>query len=207
MLTARFDRAALRPPAPLPAGQLRHPAQDGPAFQALRQWCLAGSGPGTRAFGSPAAAGAIAQRCTVATLAGGRPEAASALAHALCLERDGSLQLQACRGAGARLRLRLATKLHDALWWRARQPHDAWDCGYVIDTPAGLQALARFTPRRATLLVAEGLPVATLRSVITDLHARQAALAQPLRLLVLGTTDLPERLPMPMTTVSLDPLT
>ena len=201
MLTARFYGAALRPPAPLPPGQLRHPAQDHPAWAALRQWCLAGSGPGTRPFWSPAAAPAIEQRCTVAVLAGGEPEAATALAHALCLERDGSLQLQACRSAGARLRLRLAAKLHDTLWWRERQPADAWDSGTIIATPQGLQALARFTPRRATLLVADDLPAGALLTVMADLHARQSQLAQPLRLLVLKPSGLPERLPMPVTTI------
>lgn len=186
MLSARFDLAALRPPAPLPAAQTCHPAQDHAAWPALHRWCLAGSGPGTRPFWSPGRAPAIEERFAVAALAGVDLATQRALAHALCLERDGSLQLQACRTAWGRLQLRAATKLHDALWWRERRPDDAWDCGYVIDTAAGLQALARFVPRRATLLVADGLSAQTLGVVAHGLFSRQALFAHALRLLILG---------------------
>ncbi len=187
MLSARFDVAALRPPAPLPAGQAGHPAQDHTAWPTLRHWCLAGAGPGTRPFWSPGRPPTIGQRYTTAALAGADISTQRALAQALCLERDGSLQLQACRTAWGRLQLRAATKLHDAMWWRARQPADAWDCGYVVDTPAGLQALARFVPRRATLMVADDLPADVLHAVANGLKSRQTQLRQAVRLLVVGT--------------------
>ena len=90
----------------------------------------------------------------------------------------------------ARLRLRAATKLHDAMWWRARQPVDAWDSGYVIHTPAGLSALQVFAPRRATLVVAEGLSAMQLLALVDALRARQASFKQPMRLLVLGGAEL-----------------
>lgn len=182
---ARFDLAALRPPAPLPAGQTHHPGLQHPAWPALQGWCLAGAGPGTRPFWSPGSAPEIGARVAVASLAGIDLETQRALAHALCLERDGSLQLQACRTAFGRLQLRAATKLHDAMWWRARQSADAWDCGTVIDTPAGLQALARFVPRRATLVVADDMTEATLHPVIDGLQSRAPTFSQPIRLLVL----------------------
>lgn len=184
MLSARFDLAALRPPAPLPGGQLRHPAQAHPAWPVLHRWCLAGAGPGTRPLRSAGSAAAIDLRYAVAALAGADPATQQALAHALCVERDGSLQLQACSTAAARLRLRLLTKLHDAMWWRSRQPADAWDCGYAIDTPAGLQALARFAPRRATLVVAEGLSTQALSTLAAGLQSRQAQFTHAVRLLI-----------------------
>jgi hypothetical protein len=191
VLSARFDLAALHPPAPLPARQVRHPGQDHAAWPALQRWCLAGAGPGTRPFWRPGSAPAIGEHCTVAALTDADLATQRALAQALCLERDGSLQLQACCTAFSRLQLRAATKLHDAMWWRARQPANAWDCGYVIDTPAGLQALARFVPRRATLVVAEGLSIDVLRTVAAGLQARQAQFAHAVRLLVIGADPMP----------------
>lgn len=203
MLSARFDRDALRPPVPLPAGQTGHPALVHTSWPALLRWCLAGAGPGTRPFWTPGSAPAIDQRIAVATLVGADDKTPAALAHALCLERDGSLQLQACRTAWGRLQVRAATKLHDAMWWRARLPADAWDSGYVIPTPTGLQALARFTPRRATLVVAEGLEPSGLRFVVETLQARQAQFTQPLRLLLVGVGTPPALLPLVPTTITL----
>lgn len=67
-------------------------------------------------------------------------------------------------------------------------PADARDCGHVIDTPAGLQALARCTPRRATLLVAaDHMPKNTLHSAVGRLRSLAPISRQPVRLLVLAT--------------------
>ncbi|MDO9073473.1 MAG: hypothetical protein Q7U73_09410 [Rubrivivax sp.] len=201
VLSARFDIAALRPPAALPAGQVRHPAQDHPGWPALHRWCLDGAGPGTRSFWSPASAPTIGLRFAVATLVGADIATQRALSQALCLERDGSLQMQACHTWG-RLQVRGATKLHDAMWWRARQPTDAWDCGYVIDTPGGLQALARFVPRRATLMVADGLPPQALATVAAGLQARQAQFTHAVRLLAIGARTMTEGLAATTITVA-----
>ncbi|MDP2007396.1 MAG: hypothetical protein Q8K45_17105 [Rubrivivax sp.] len=197
--TARYDRAALRPPDLLPPTQTQA-LQQHPAWPALRGWCLRGSGPGTRPWARPGALPAVEERFSVAHLQGDDDNGLKALATALCLERDGSLQLQGCTTAAARLRLRGLTKLHDVMWWRARLPADAWDSGHLIDSLAGLQALARFTPRRATLLVAGNLPAPTLQAVVTDLHARQVHWAQPVRLLVLSKSRLPAELAFAVTT-------
>jgi hypothetical protein len=165
-LLARYDTAALRPPEP-PAGEQLPASENQPEPQAwaeLQRWCLHEQA-----------------RFSVKTLHG---PSAPALARRLCLERDGSLQMQATSGAG-RVALRLKTKLHDLMPGRPRQPEDAWDSGYVIDTPAGLQALARFQPRRATLVVAQGLKADVLQAATEGLASRQNSLAQPVRLLVL----------------------
>jgi hypothetical protein len=167
-LLARYDRAALRPPAAV--GALPEPEQA--VFAALRLWCLQPLDD--------------RQALATATLQGEDAAGLSHLAARLCLERDGSLQMDACGSAAARWRLRLGTKWREALWWRARQPQDPWDSGYLRDSAAGLQALAAFQPRRATLVVAEGSTPAALRLAAHHLEkaARQHPL--PLRLLVVG---------------------
>lgn len=185
-LTARFDLAALQPPD---VGGLAGFTQTTahPCWPALRAWCLAGSGPARRPFAWPWPAATITTRLALAFL---QDEAAgTALAQALCLERDGSLAMAACAGAAGRLALRLRTKLHDSMRWRPLHENDAWDAGYVIPTPAGLLALKRFRPRRATLVVAEGLVTPVLRVVMDGFQAQQAIWTCPVRLLVLGTTS------------------
>ncbi len=169
-LGARYDLAALMPPEPGYAAQAVA-AQGRPAWRALRTWCLAGSSP-------------LQSRLTVAVLEGGDAGVAHTLAQALCLERDGSLQMLACRGAAGRIALRLKTKAHDLSPWRERQPGDAWDAGFLPGTAAGLQALARFEPRRATLLVAQGLSTPALRATCALLQSRQRDYGHALRLLL-----------------------
>lgn len=185
--SVRFDLAALRPPDPLPPGRAQA-LQQHPAWPALVRWCLQGCGPGHRPWWQPGALPAVDARFTVACLLGADAADRNALATALGLERDGSLQLQARATALGRLLLRLQTKWQDLQWWRMRQPTDAWDCGWLRDTPEGLQALASFQPRRATLVVAEGLVATVLQVVLEDLCARQAGFAHPVRLLVLGAS-------------------
>ena len=169
-LGARYDLAALVPPEPAYATQAAA-AQGRPAWRALRAWCLAGSSP-------------LQARLAVAVLEGGDADAAHTLAQALCLERDGSLQMLACRGTTGRLALRLKTKLNDLNPWHERQPGDAWDAGFLPGTAAGLEALARFEPRRATLLVAQGLSTPALRATCALLQSRQRDYGHALRLLL-----------------------
>lgn len=179
---ARYDLAALCPPDPGGGTATPDPA----AWQALRHWCLAGSGPGTRPPWAPRGLPAVQLRLKVAQLLGPDARALSRLATQFMLERDGSLQLQACRTAPARLALRLQTLLHERLWWRPRQASDPWDSGHVRATPAGLQAAMHFMPRRASLLVADGLPADALAGLLQNLQSRQAGFTCPVRLLVLG---------------------
>lgn len=188
---ARYDLLALRPPAP-GSGLTAPDAEAAQVLRALQHWCLAGSGPGGCPWWRPRAMPAVQTRLAVAHLdiaarAGdGTPQRLTAQ---LMLERDGSLQLQARRTAAGRLALRARTKVHDLMWWRARQPSDPWDSGYVRDSAGGLQALTRFQPRRATLLVVdrlEGLADDALVALWLDLRARQHRFAHPVRLLVLG---------------------
>lgn len=191
-LLARYDARALRvaPPAgvALPAAAPLDGAQRA-AWQALADWCHAGTGDGRRPWWRPGAAPHIGERLTVAVLAGGTAERRLALAEAFSRELDGSELLAAAGGRWAGLRLRLRVKGHDLQWWRARQPTDPWDCGYLSDASAAREALRFFRPRRATLLVAAGLPDEVVAEAQAWLAARADRFAHPVRLLVLAPAE------------------
>lgn len=185
----RFDLDTLMPPPvvapPTPAEQAR--------VATLRRWCLAGSGPGNRPLWQPGAAPAITQRLAVATLrAPGELEQQSRLALLLCLDLDGSRRMQA-GGAAGKLWLRGMTLLNDQLWWRRRRDDDPWDCGLLRDDASGRAALARFQPRRPTLMVALRPSAVGVAHAVASLQGRQALWQHPVRLLVLD--DTPQRLP------------
>jgi hypothetical protein len=176
-LIARFDREALHvtPPAGYRPGTLR--AEQMAAWQWLEAWCFEGAGDGR----SPPP-----QPFGVAVLAGPPGAGRSHLAEAYSRHLDGDLRLQALPAGWPRLRLRLAVKLAESLPGRRRQPGDPWDCGYLGSSAAALQALRRFQPRRATLMVADELPEAVLADCIAALAPRQAGFGQPVRLLVIA---------------------
>jgi hypothetical protein len=173
---ARFDRAALHvePPAGYRQAPLR--AEQLSAWQWLENWCFEGAGDGR----SPPP-----QPWRVAVLAGPPGAGRSHLAEAWSRHLDGDLRLQALPAGWPRLRLRLAVKLAESLPGRRRQRSDPWDCGYLEGSAPALQALHRFQPRRATLMVADELPEAALAACIDALAPRQARFRQPVRLLVI----------------------
>lgn len=178
-LSARFDAAALRP--------FDATAPDRPKpWPALRTWCLYGLGSGARPLWKPGALPAVPVRLAMAAYAGpGLPEA-TAQAVALALQLDGTRRLQR-GGTLAGLGLRARVKMHDLMWWRSRQPHDAWDTGYVPAEPAAWQAFMRFAPRRATLVVMPALPAEVVQRCLHALVPRAAKFEHPVRVLVLGS--------------------
>lgn len=185
-LVARYDGGVMRvePPAAVarPAGPLSDAQQA--TWRRLQAWCFAGAGDGRSPFWRPGALPRVELRFAVATLADGPEADLPQLVEAFSRHLDGSDQLAAAGGALAGLLLRLRVKRDDAFWWRARQPSDPWDCGYLIGEPA---ALRRFQPRRATLMVADdSLPDAALREAQHILQTRSAGFRHPVRLLVLG---------------------
>lgn len=187
-LIARYDQQALR--VALQAGGGIHRAAPlgeplAAAWDDLQRWCFAGAGPGTAPWWHPTALPQIGQRFSVAVLAGADH---SHFIEAFSRHLDGADRLAAAGSSLGRWQLRLSTKLHDCLWWRERQPTDAWDCGYLVDDAQVRQSLAHFQPRRATLLVAQGLPVDALRACIAVLEPRRADFRQPVRLLIVGNT-------------------
>lgn len=181
---ARYDAQALsvEPPEPLPHCGPLSTAQQA-AWQQLQAWCASGAGDGRSPFLQPQQRPALAQPVSVAVLRGAHGEQ---LAEAFSRQLDGSDQLAAAGGRWAGRWLRLRVKWQDAQWWRARQPSDPWDAGYLLSTPAARSALQRFVPRRATLLVASGWPPDALLEAVATLQARCAAFLHPVRVLVVN---------------------
>lgn len=167
-LAARFDGAVLRvePAQAVEASRAPTAATRQAVEAALQAWCFSGGG------------------FTVATLVQGPPAERAGLVEAFSRRLDGSDQLAAAGGALAGLWLRLRVKGQDAMWWRARQPSDPWDAGYLTGDPSAWRA---FRPRRATLVVAEpGLDGAALAEAVQILASNSSRFHQPVRLLVLG---------------------
>lgn len=87
------------------------------------------------------------------------------------------------------------------MWWRPRQPQDPWDAGWALSTAAGLQRLQTgFTPRRATLFLADGRQADALQAALHALAARSDGFHQPVRWLwVGGAGELPPLPGLPAT--------
>jgi hypothetical protein len=195
VLRARFDGVALQPPlaadaSPAPAGPQPDPAQTA-LGQQLLHWCNAGAGAGAVPWHQPRQWAPVPTPLAAAYLTGTSSTQLLQWATRFALVLDGSTQLQAASqkssSIGA-LAFKLQVKLHDACWWRQRQPADPWDCGFLPGTAAAQAQLAHFVPRRATLVLAHGLPAAVVQQALQQLQARQAAFVQPVRVLVLGET-------------------
>lgn len=188
-LVARYDGAVMRVEPSTALARAAGPLSDTQqaTWTRLHAWCFAGAGDGRSPFWRPGVLPQVEHRFTATTLVDGPDADRARLVEAFSRHLDGSGQLEAAGGAVAGLLLRLRVKRDNALWWRARQASDPWDCGYLIGDTAALQ---RFQPRRATLMVAEaGLPDAALREAFQTLQARSAGFHHPVRLLVLGRGD------------------
>ncbi len=194
-LVARYDNAALRvePASPLAAQAGPESAGQRQAWAGIEAWCLYGAGPGCSAWWRPGALPEVEQRLSVAVLTGGGVQEASRLAEAFSRHIDGSLRLQALDGGLSGLRWRLRIKLDECLWWRLLPAGTPWDAGYLPLSEIALQALRRFSPRRATLIVADGLHPRLLAQALRTLEGRRAAFRHPVRLLVVAAA--PESLP------------
>jgi hypothetical protein len=181
-LLARFDGAALRvaPPGRASAPLCAPTAEQQARWAPLQRWCMSGADGGR----DPQTRLSVA----VWTAEPGSPQ--EALVEAFSRHLDGSHQLLTAGGALAGLLLRLRVKACDVAWWRSRRASDPWDCGYVVDEPAVREALARFSPRRATLMVAHGWSPADLDDVLAQLARSSPQWAHPVRwLLVQGRSE------------------
>ena len=189
-LLARFDTKAL---CVDPPGQQSLPwrlplrTQQALVFKSLRLWCHTRAGVAARPVLTPWALPLVEEAFAVAHLSGAQAAGKSLLALALSRELDGSVLLEACPTGWAHWHVRLRVKLHDCQWWRARQLGDPWDCGYVHSAALASGAIARFLPRRATLIVADGLTGDEVEQCAAQLHANRAWYRCPVRLLVIGS--------------------
>jgi hypothetical protein len=188
-LVARFDSVLLRPPASLDLAALATPC---PTHTQLRQWVFDGVGTGASPLFFPNAIAAMERPLSVGVWeqadAMQQPTPSKAL-NAFMGQLDGTGLLLACGSPWAASLLRLRIKLREALWWRARQTTDPWDCGFLNTDEAALAQLKGFLPRRATLIVALNVPRQFLYDSLTALRHRQSLFGQPVRLLVIGTFD------------------
>jgi hypothetical protein len=186
-LVARFDSVLLRPPANLDLATLTASSNTGGQ---LRDWCFDGAGTGAAPLLLPNAIPAMNQPLSIAVWETAPPPEQAAQQtqlNAFMGQLDGTGLLLACSGPGAGRWLRLHIKLREALWWRARQANDPWDCGFLNTDAAAVAQVQGFLPRRATLIVAQDVPHSLLHERLTVLRERQSMFRQPVRVLVMGT--------------------
>jgi hypothetical protein len=198
VLVSRYDSAALRvkPPAAVAASLQKEPVtQDRGDALGLAAWCSVGAGLQGGSFWRPGAPPALETPLAVALWRGGDAPAAARQIEDFSRHLDGSDRLAATRGALGGLALRCRVKCHDAMWWRARQSSDPWDCGYLGCEPRVQQALRRFRPHRATLMVAHAWPAPALQQALESLLTQRADFQHPVRVLVTGNAPPEWRLP------------
>lgn len=191
-LIARYDTAALRvePPA-APASAWtgpRSPAQQA-AWAGLERWCRAAGTAHGAPFWRPLAPPQIAQPLSVAVLTGGSVAERSQVALAFSRHIDGTVRLLALEGKLRRMAWRLRIKLAECLWWRPVPADTPWDAGYLPARPADLTHLQAFRPRRATLILADGLHPRLLSSALQALEQHCAEFRHPVRVLVVDAAQ------------------
>lgn len=183
---ARFDGEALSadPEIALPA------VPPTPAMLAqvapLRAWCFEGLGEGRSPLLRPSQAPHIPRPLALAMWQAPAGLARAQAAQHLARDLDGGFLLQAAPSRAAGLALRLRVKLHDLMWWRGRREDDPWDSGYPVRGPEGLAALARFRPRRPTLMVMDGWPLEIIAPALQALADAAPYWRQPVRVLWLA---------------------
>ncbi|NML17087.1 hypothetical protein [Azohydromonas caseinilytica] len=193
-LLARYDAAALRvdpPAAPAPASAWtgpRSPAQQA-AWAGLERWCQAAGPAASAPFWQPLAAAELAQPLKVAVLTGGSVAERSQLALAFSRHIDGTVRLRALEGKLRRIAWRLRIKLDECLWWRPLPPDTPWDAGYLPARATDLAHLHAFRPRRATLIVADGLHPRLLSQALRMLEQHCAEFRHPVRVLVVDAAQ------------------
>ncbi len=157
-------------------------------WELLKTWCFEDAGSGASPLWRPWVMPEVEKRFSIAILTGSNGVGKSHLAEALCQHLDGKLQLDDCSMRAAGVRLRFRWKLRSCMWWRERQPSDPWDSGYLVEDGARRKRLAHFSPRRATLLVADELQPDSLLECLADLNARRVDYRHPVRLLIIDST-------------------
>lgn len=197
-LLARFDNKALRVELPGRPGVPTVKATPGRQWAPLQAWCFRGAGDGGSPLWQPTRASNVELRFSVGVWPEDAQREQPHLIEAFSRHLDGSDQL-AARGTWSGRLLRLRVKAREGAWWRRRRLSDPWDCGYVLNEPTARQALSRFEPRRATLVVAVAWPADALIEAIVEMAHASSRFAHPVRWLVVasagkGTDDIGERL-------------
>ncbi|WP_341645187.1 hypothetical protein [Thauera sp. SDU_THAU2] len=190
ILVARYDDEVLRSPSP--AGPDSEPirpldAEQQRAWGALESWCQTGVGTGRTPFWRPSQLPDVPVRFSLAVMVGEDSVGRSRLVDTFALHLDRNDEL-AELSAASKLKgwqLKLATKWHELWWWRKRHPRQPWDCGYLMENSAAMARLARFRPRRPTLIIADQLRGSSLEQALQALNGAASDYRHPVRLLVL----------------------
>ena len=205
-LIATYDSDALQdqPPAEFKAQSsgLLNPGQTA-IWKDLLFWCFNGVGSGRWSAWRPWKPTDVAIRFAVAAIKTPINSSLLQTMDAFARHMDGNDRLDKMPTPWARLKMKLETKAFDCMWWRNRHGSDPWDSGYVLFGATTPSKLSQFTPRRATLLIAVGLPEALLKIYIAALHEQQKRYRHPVRLLVLSDEFTTERLAVPVTIIQM----
>jgi len=189
---ARFDQQLLAPPVlEASRGAARQPQGSAAVAAWLDEqlrWCHAGAYAARRA-GAPSVPWAWAQLALPS-----QPEAAPATrderalqlqqwANRVGLLLDGSL-------LHVTLALRLRVKAFDVWPWRARQPSDPWDAGWLRRGPVALHRASVFAPRRPTLILVDAsAEIPWMAQLTHELSARSGHFTFAVRLLALSQSE------------------
>lgn len=185
---ARYDTEALRPPPTpdTPADRRTWSALQQDVQRRVMAWCRRGGGDGVVPLLQPWDQPWIEQPFAVAELTRSLGADTDAVVQDLALQLDGTWTMLAAGGRWSQRLLRLRVKWGECLWWRRRAGDAPWDCGYLDDRPDALSALARFKPRRPTLVITQGLSSFSLQQAVQALTERQRSFRHPVRLLVVA---------------------
>lgn len=160
--------------------------EDRTRWDRLVLWCTTGVDGGHRPWWAPGRKPRFNHLFSVAVWTPSADPNTPDLLRRFANQLDGSLALAAMPRARQRWAFRLQVKWWDAQWWRQRRYTDPWDCGY-LRPEASTTDLVAFRPRRATLVVVQGLPPEELLERVQALSDQSPAYRQPLRLLLTDT--------------------
>ena len=174
-LARRYDGAALAPIEGTPAE-----TADPRLLQRLATWAAEGAGHGATLL--PWSRPALPVPLAIAATAAGNAPAVRHFGHQLA----GYHQLTRRSRVGGIL-YRVGVQLRPLAWFLRRRPDEPWDDAWLTDLDAGrLAALARWLPRRPTLIVLEGEAAESADRVAQALDYAAKNGDQPVRLLILG---------------------
>ncbi len=174
-LARRYDGAALAPIEGTPAE-----TADPRLLQRLATWAAEGAGHGATLL--PWSRPALPVPLAIAATAAGNAPAVRHFGHQLA----GYHQLTRRSRVGGIL-YRVGVQLRPLAWFLRRRPDEPWDDAWLTDLDAGrLAALARWLPRRPTLIVLEGHAATNAGTVAKALDHAARNGDQPVRLLILG---------------------
>lgn len=180
-LRERYDDTALQPITGKPAGEAGPVALDA----VLQDWVMEGAGSGATLLPWRFPAAPCPLACAVVS-----PTQRNRV-HAFGYRLAGYHQLDTRSRLGG-IAYRIGVQLRPLLWFLPRRSDEPWDDAWLIDVDdARLAALARWRPRRPTLIVLDAPAAGVVPRVVEALNVRirRNGGGHPIRLLILGDID------------------